>query len=30
MGLVVNHIQEMGKEVMHIPAGCTYVLAHWH
>jgi hypothetical protein len=28
MGLVVNHIQEMGKEVMHIPAGCTYVLAH--
>jgi len=25
MGLVVNCIQEMGIEVMHIPAGCTYL-----
>jgi hypothetical protein len=25
MGLVVNRIQEMGIEVMHIPAGCTYL-----
>ena len=25
MGLVVNHIQAMGIEVVHIPAGCTYL-----
>ena len=25
MGSVVNHIQMMGIEVIHIPAGCTYL-----
>ena len=25
MGSVVNRIQEMGIEVLHIPAGCTYL-----
>jgi hypothetical protein len=25
MGLVVNHIQVMGIEVVHMPAGCTYL-----
>ena len=25
MGLVVNRIQMMGIEVIHIPAGCTYL-----
>ena len=25
MGLVVNPIQSMGIEVIHIPAGCTYL-----
>jgi hypothetical protein len=25
MGSVVNRIQEMGIEVVHIPAGCTYL-----
>ena len=25
MGSVVNHIQAMGIEVIHIPAGCTYL-----
>jgi len=25
MGLVVNHIQLMGIEVLHLPAGCTYL-----
>ena len=25
MGSVVNRIQEMGIEVLHIPGGCTYL-----
>ena len=25
MGSVVNRIQSMGIEVVHIPAGCTYL-----
>ena len=25
MGTVVNRIQSMGIEVVHIPAGCTYL-----
>jgi hypothetical protein len=25
MGSVVNHIQSMGIEVVHIPAGCAYL-----
>ena len=25
MGTVVNHIQSLGIEVIHIPAGCTYL-----
>ena len=25
MGSVVNHIQMLGIEVIHIPAGCTYL-----
>ena len=23
MGTIVNHIQSLGTEVIHIPAGCT-------
>jgi hypothetical protein len=28
MGSVINRIQSKGIEVMHIPAGCTYLCQH--